>query len=64
MDISKLKLAIVAFIVLSVIMPLTCIAGLNFILEQANANQIHYNFWSWFGVWLIMLSAKSSVSFK
>lgn len=61
---SKLKLAIAAFIVLSVVMPLTAIAGLNFILEQHGSPEVPYNFWSWLGVWLVAFAAKSGVSFK
>lgn len=61
---SKLKLALIAFIVLSIIMPLVMILGLNLILEAGGYPKIAYNFWSWAGVWLIMLATKSGVIFK
>lgn len=61
---AKLKLVLGLFVFLSVVMPLTAIAGLNFILEQHGSPEVPYNFWSWLGVWLVMLAAKSGVSFK
>jgi hypothetical protein len=52
------------FVILSVVVPLTTIAGLNFILEQYGSPEIPYNFWSWLGVWLVLLVAKSGLSVK
>jgi len=61
---AKLKLVLGLFVFLSVVTPLTAIAGLNFILEQHGSPEIPYTFWSWLGVWLIMSATKSGVIFK
>ena len=60
----KWRMFALVFTWLTVFMPLVMILGLNLILEAGGYPKIAYNFWSWAGVWLIMLATKSGGSFK